>query len=164
VSGKGYIFTMDAALALIPIFIVLASVTNLGDIEAFGTRKQMVLARYAQDSMEWLSAEPPPLVGENSSLEQYLLDGNKSLIDNYLTDVYGPESMLYVNCSNNNEWEFVTAYDSDSMSIVGEPSANLSMSQADTVVTADRTLSNITIGTDTGGIYAMCTFRMYVWE
>lgn len=160
---KGYIFTMDAALAFIPIFIILASVTNLGEIDTFGTNRQLNLQRYGQDTMEWFSAEPPPLVGENSSLEQYLLDGNKSPMDIYFQDSIGEKNALvYVNCSNTGTWEFVTAYVDGS--VIGEPGANMSMTAANDLVAAERTLSNHSTSSDAAGIRDMCTFRIYVWE
>lgn len=47
--SKGFIFTMDAVLTLLPIFIILASVSGIGGIDTIGSYRMLSSGRYAQD-------------------------------------------------------------------------------------------------------------------
>ncbi len=51
-DDKGFIFTIDAALALIPLFIVLATIANITDDYITSQSHQTRLAHDAQDSLE----------------------------------------------------------------------------------------------------------------
>jgi hypothetical protein len=67
-DNKGFIFTLDAALALIPIFIVIVAVANIGDL---GVSPQARFAQNAQDTLEIMSN---PHNNVDSSIIQNMAD------------------------------------------------------------------------------------------
>lgn len=101
--SKGFIFTMDAVLALIPIFIILASVSGLNyDQEHF---LSIPLEKIAQDSIEIL------LLGDAPMVQQYV-DSNRSnssrdTIFNALNGTITHSYMLMYNSTSTSGWEFV---------------------------------------------------------
>lgn len=51
-NEKGLIFTLDAVLALIPVFIIIAAVANVGDSGSLYSSKQIRHIQDAQDTLE----------------------------------------------------------------------------------------------------------------
>ncbi|MGF7117285.1 hypothetical protein [Methanobacterium oryzae] len=54
-DDKGLIFTIDAALALIPIFIVLTTIASLGDDYLTFSSQQIRISHDAQDTLETMA-------------------------------------------------------------------------------------------------------------
>lgn len=54
-DDKGLIFTVDAALALIPIFIVLTTIASLGDDGLMISSQQIRISHDAQDTLETMA-------------------------------------------------------------------------------------------------------------
>lgn len=72
--NKGFIFTLDAVLALIPIFIILASVSQTGDLNFYQQRHQVELTKLAHDSMTVLPEID--VFRTNNVLEDIIINNN----------------------------------------------------------------------------------------
>lgn len=145
--NRAFIFTMDAVLALIPVFIIIASVsTSHYDTKVFST---ITLAKQAQDAIHILT------LGENPLLEQYIATNrSESSREDILSALNGTVSysyMLVYNSSQTSGWEFVVGWCS-----AGNESAvvNSSMNNASDVYVAERIIFENNTRHD---------FRIYLW-
>lgn len=70
-DNRGIIFSMDAALALIPLFILITAVSNMGDANTIFNSDQIRINHEAQDTLEIMAnykSEPyKPTILENIS-------------------------------------------------------------------------------------------------
>lgn len=146
--SKGFIFTMDAVLALVPIFIILASVSGLSYDQ--GHFLSIPMEKIAQDSIEIL------LLGDRPLLQQYI-DSNYSNssqgdVFNALNGTMTYSYMLMYNSTSTSGWEFVVGRCNE-----GNQSGNVTSSKNDArdVYAAERILFRNNSRHD---------FRMHVWR
>lgn len=146
--SKGFIFTMDAVLALVPIFIILASVSGLSYDQ--GHFLSIPMEKIAQDSIEIL------LLGDRPLLQQYI-DSNYSNssqgdVFNALNGTMTYSYMLMYNSTSTSGWEFVAGRCN-----AGNQSGNVTSSKNDArdVYAAERILFRNNSRHD---------FRMHVWR
>lgn len=146
--SKGFIFTMDAVLALVPIFIILASVSGLSYDQ--GHFLSIPMEKIAQDSIEIL------LLGDRPLLQQYI-DSNYSNssqgdVFNALNGTMTYSYMLMYNSTSTSGWEFVVGRCNE-----GNQSSNVTSSKNDArdVYAAERILFRNNSRHD---------FRMHVWR
>ena len=146
--NKAFIFTMDAVLALIPIFIVLATVSSLDyDLGTFST---ITLSKQAQDAIHILT------LGSNPLLEEYVSsnrsNSSKSDIQSALNRTVSYSYMLMYNSSNTSGWEFVAGNSSIG---VTSSAVNSSKNNATDIFVAERIIfMNNT----------RHNFRIYLWR
>jgi hypothetical protein len=84
-DDRGTFFSIEATLALIPLFILIATITNI-NIDYTNTRQEIVLYHQAQDTLDLMSNN-----GSDSVLDQVSyaisnkqLDNAKKIADPYL--------------------------------------------------------------------------------
>ncbi len=146
--SRGFIFTMDAVLALIPIFIIIASVSGISyDPEHFIS---LPMEKIAGDSIEIL------LLGDSPLLQQYidedLSNSSQSNVFNALNGTVSYSYMLMYNSTFTTGWEFVAGRCDDGTQ---SSAVNSSKNNARDVYVAERILYANNTRND---------FRMYVWR
>ena len=146
--SKGFIFTMDAVLALVPIFIILASVSGLSYDQ--GHFLSIPLEKITQDSIEIL------LLGDRPLLQQYIdsnySNSSRDSVFNALNGTMTYSYMLMYNSTSTSGWEFVAGRCNE-----GNQSGNVTSSKNDArdVYAAERILFRNNSRHD---------FRMHVWR
>lgn len=150
-NRKGFIFTLDATLSLIPVFLLLISASSLAPSTSFGTLRYMKMNRFAHDSMMVLSDR----TGDNNSpLESYLNTSNTSLIENFLNNT-GAQWNYMIRINTTTGWTYVTGkadnnYDQDSVTA--------SLNNAPDIAVDSKVAINVSQGNST-----MHLLRMNVW-
>jgi len=149
-NKKGFIFTMDATLSLIPIFILLVSTTSIAPSASFGTIRQMKMTQFAQDSMLVLTDKK---TNTTSAVESYLTSESNTLINNFLHNT-------------STQWNYKLIMNTSSGETYITGKANSSYTESD--VTSSFTVANnivVASGFATNGSQnVMYLFKMYVWE
>jgi hypothetical protein len=152
-NRKGFIFTMDAVLALIPVFVVLGS---LSTISYDGTQFSVVpLEREANDALQMLTLGECPLINQyltgtcfvagNKTPEEKIEDGlNGTLIHSYLMEY---------NLNQGGGWTFLKGRSGGNTS---EADVSSVMDTAQDVFAAERIIYH-------NSSYSNVTLRMYVW-
>lgn len=151
-NRKGFIFTLDATLSLIPIFILLVSASSLAPSTSFGTVRHLRMTQFAQDSMVVLSDN---LGNTSSPMESYLNSSSTTSIDNFLRNTSAQWNyMLMMNDTSG--WGYVTGK-ADSSYTQSTVNASLQNSPNTVAITA--------FATNTSSVENnIFLFKMYVWE
>jgi hypothetical protein len=139
---------MDSVLALIPVFVVLATISTISHNPS---SPYLSMERLAQDSMEVL------LIGTEYTkpmLKEFLLDLNESEICSLLNKTL-PNYMLVMK-NETSSWIYVCG---NAGGNTEEASVKSSMEIASDVVTAERIAYN-----KTNGNITMYTFKIKVWR
>ncbi len=156
-NRKGFIFTLDATLSLIPIFLLLASASSLAPSTSFGTARHLRMSQFAQDSMMLLSDK----IGNISSpLESYLDDSSTTSIENFLRNTSNQWNYM-IQYNTSTEWDYVAGKSGSSLNppISYDPTdVNASFGAATDIAVATKVVTNTTEGDST-----LYLFRMYVW-
>ncbi len=143
-NNKAFIFTMDAALALIPVFIIMASVSGIGYYPKQLTMPQ--LQRQAQDSIQIL------ILGDMPLSRQYISDNSTSgKIQSALNSTVTHNFMLVYNSTSTSGWQFVAGRANNS---VDDTVVQNSRNSADDLFTAERVVYQDS---------SKHQFRMYIW-
>ncbi len=143
-NNKAFIFTMDAALALIPVFIIMASVSGINYYPKQFAMPQ--LQRQAQDSVQILTLGDTPL------FQQYISDNSTaSKIQSALNSTITHSFMLVYNSTSTSGWRFVAGRANSSVD--GTVVQN-SRDAAEDLFTAERVMYQSS---------EKHLFRMYVW-
>lgn len=143
-KNSAFIFTMDAVLALIPVFIIVASISGItyGPIQFVAPQLQ----KQAHDSLEIL------LLGDTPLAQQYISNNaTVSKIQSALNGTVSYSFMIMYNSTNTSNWRFVAGRANGSTS---SAAVQNSMSAAKDVYSADRI------------VYQNNTkhhFRSYIW-
>lgn len=101
-NKKAFIFTMDAALALVPIFIVLASVSQIGG--GYYQDRQARLYKIAHDSLTVLSEANA--YGNNDMLEDFIINSNAASANKSLDRLISNSNYMLV-LQNGTEEDYV---------------------------------------------------------
>lgn len=150
-NKKGFIFTLDATLSLIPIFLLLASASSLAPSTSFGTIRHLRMTQFAQDSMVVLSDR---LGNTSSPLESYLNGSSTTAIEDFLRNTSSPWNyMIRINTTFG--WTFVTGKADSSYS---QDNVTASFGSANDIAVETKVVTNTT-----GGDSTLHLFRMYVW-
>ncbi len=140
-----FIFTMDAVLALIPVFIIVASISGI----TYSPTQFVapLLQKQAQDSLEIL------LLGDTPLINQYI--SNNSTVSKIQSALNGTVTysfmLIYNSTSTSSNWRFVTGRGNGSVNATVVQS---SKDAASDIYAADRI------------VYQNNTkhqFRMYIW-
>jgi len=143
-NNKAFIFTMDAALALIPVFIIMASVSGIGYYPKQLAMPQ--LQRQAQDSIQIL------ILGDMPLSQQYISDNSTSgKIQSALNSTVTHSFMLVYNSTSTSGWQFVAGRANNS---VDDTVVQNSRDSADDLFTAERVVYQDS---------SKHQFRMYIW-
>jgi hypothetical protein len=142
---------MDAVLALIPVFIVLASVSTISYEPS--SSHQLFMERIAQDSLEVLLIETEYAP---AMLEEYLVTSNVTEIQEVLNRTTENLNYMLERKNETSGWTYLCgrAEGSSDSTIVASSLAN-----ASNVVTAERILYN-----QTNGNITMYTFKIHIWR
>ncbi len=143
-NNKAFIFTMDAILALIPVFIILAGVSGISyDPMQFVAPP---LQKQAQNSIGIL------LLGDTPLLQQYISDNSTvDKIQSALSNTVTYSFMFMYNSTSTSNWRYVAGRANNSVD--GTVVQN-SRDAADDLFTAER----LVYQNDTKH-----QFRMYIW-
>ena len=144
-DNKGFIFTLDAVLALIPVFLVLIAVSGASQGNLIQPSQQVRLSHQAQDTLD--------------AMAQYR-NGGETLL----------EEIVMVLKSNNNDVSGVDAARKIAGAFLNKtlPGANyelieLNQLNGETIVSKgvrDKA-QNVAVGTKNYGNYC---FKLYVWD
>ena len=143
-DDKGFIFTMDAVLALIILFIALAAVANVNE-SSLSSSSQIRLSHNAQDTLETMATyKTGP--DEFTVLQNIAVILAASKNDKKGIDEAGQVAGAYLNQTLNN-----TKY-------------NLTETQLNTTIAANADMedaNNIAVGVKSCGDYM---FKLYIWD
>ena len=101
---KGFIFTMDAVLALIPVFIILGTLSSISyDAPTFTA---VPLSREANDALQILMLGADPLA--NKFLDNDTITGDPTAkIEGALNDTLSHSYLLEYNFNKGAGWQFI---------------------------------------------------------
>lgn len=144
-DNKGFIFTLDAVLALIPVFIVLIAVSNTGQGNLIQPSQQIRISHQAQDTLD--------------AMAQYRT-GDETLL----------EKMVTVLKANNNDESGVDAARKLAGAFLDKtlPGANYELTELNQL-NGKKIISkgnrdkaqNVAVGSKNHGNYS---FRLYIWD
>ena len=140
-DDKGLIFTVDAALALIPIFIVLTTIASLGDDYLTFSSQQIRISHDAHDTLETMATYVAGTEG-TSTLE----DVRSELMKNNTTKA-GAIAGKYLNNTLKGTKYNLTEIRQLNTTIV----SNANMASANNTAVAVRNFGDY-------------TFRLYIWD
>lgn len=144
-DNKGFIFTLDAVLALIPVFIVLIAVSNTGQGNLIQPSQQIRISHQAQDTLD--------------AMAQYRT-GDETLL----------EKMVTVLKANNNDASGVDAARKLAGAFLDKtlPGANYEFTELNqlngkTIISKGNRdkAQNVAVGSKNHGNYS---FRLYIWD
>lgn len=140
-DDKGFIFTLDAVLALIPIFIVLATVAHLSDDNLMFQSQEIRISHDAQDTLE--------------AMANYKAGISQTTVLQNVT-----ESLMA-----NNKAAAANAAQSYFNKTLGNANYNFTeINQINTTIIAKGNMANATntaVGVRSYGNY---TFKLYIWD
>jgi len=145
-DDKGLIFTIDAALALIPIFIVLTTIASLGDDGLMFSSQQIRISHDAQDTLETMATYKagPEGISALQNMTDTLIVNNNSATGRALA---GEVASKYLNNTIKDAKYNLTEIRQLNTTIV----SNANMASA----------NNTAVGVRNFGDY---TFRLYIWN
>lgn len=141
-DDKGFIFTLDAVLALIPIFIVLTAVSSVDPGSLILPSQQIRISNQAQDTLDAMAQYPNT---DNSLLEEMAMalkaNDNDASAAKEVIQVFMDKNLPGMN------YELV----------------EINQLKGDTIISrGDRnTAQNVAVGSKNYGNYS---FKLYVWD
>ncbi len=151
-NKKGFIFTMDATLALIPLFLLLVSSSSLAPTASFGSIRQLKMNQFAQDSMIVLSDK----TGNTATpFESYLNSSSTTTIDNILRNTSTQWNYM-LKMNDTSGWGYVTGKAGSSYT---QSTVNTSLGNSNNTAVFTAFATN----TSSSG-NEIFMFKMYVWE
>lgn len=150
-NKSGFVFTLDATLSLIPIFILLVSASSLAPSTGYGTIRQMRMAQFGQDSLTVLSDR---LGNASTPLESYLNTSSTVSIDNFLNNTTTQWNYM-IQMNTTSGWTYVVGKNGSNYD---QNDVNTAYGDASDVAVDSKVVTNVTEGNST-----LHLFRMYVW-
>ena len=141
-DDKGFIFTLDAVLALIPVFIVLTAVSSVDPGSLILPSQQVRISNQAQDTLDAMAQYPNT---DNSLLEEMAMalkaNDNDASAAKEVIQVFMDKNLPGMN------YELV----------------EINQLKGDTIISrGDRnTAQNVAVGSKNYGNYS---FKLYVWD
>ena len=141
-DDKGFIFTLDAVLALIPVFIVLTAVSSVDPGSLILPSQQVRISNQAQDTLDAMAQYPNT---DNSLLEEMVMVLKAN--DNDISAAKGVIQVFMDKTLPGMNYELV----------------EINQLKGDTIISrGDRnTAQNVAVGSKNYGNYS---FKLYVWD
>lgn len=149
-NEKGFIFTMDAVLALIPVFIILGTLSTISyDGPTFTS---VPLAREANDAIQILMLGADPLA--NKFLDNDITTGDPlTMIEGGLDDTLSHSYLLEYDFNKGGGWQFMVGRSNNGTT---EVAVSSSLADAPDAYAAERIIYH-------NSTYTNVTFRILVW-
>lgn len=144
-DNKGFIFTLDAVLALIPVFIVLMAVSGVDQGSLILPSQQIRLAHQAQDTLDAMS--------QYHTSESTLIEEMVMVLEANNNDVAGVDAA----------GELASAYLDNNLQGLNYKLIELNQLDGATIISKGEinNAPNVAVGSKNYGDYC---FKLYVWD